>query len=68
VSGGIRHCTVTLEDAIRSFKIFGPHVMKGKGNAVRRTNKYRRSNVVAEPRELIKAQKEVTLCIDMFFH
>ena len=66
-TGGIKDCPVTLEDAKRSFKIFGPHVMKGKGNAVRKTNKFRQSNIVAMPRELLKAHKEVTLCIDMFF-
>jgi len=39
-TGGIKDCLVTLEDAKRSFKIFGPHVMKGKSNAVRQTNKF----------------------------
>jgi hypothetical protein len=38
---------VTLEDAKRSFKIFGPHVMKGKGNAVKKTTKLQQSNIVA---------------------
>jgi hypothetical protein len=66
-TGGIKDCLVTLEDAKRSFKIFGPHVMKGKGNAVRQTNKFRQSNIVAMPRELLQAHKEVTLCIDLFF-
>ena len=41
--------------------------MKGKGNAVRKVDKYEKNNIVAVPRELIKAQKNVTLCIDMFF-
>ena len=66
-TGGIKDCTVTLDDARRSFKIFGPHVMKGKGNAVRKTNKFQKDNIVEVPRELIEAQREVVLNIDMFF-
>jgi hypothetical protein len=41
--------------------------MKGKGNAVRKVDKYEKNNILAVPRELIKAQRNVTLCIDMFF-
>jgi hypothetical protein len=66
-TGGIKDCTVTVEDAKRSFKIFGPHVMKGKGNAVRETNKFQKDNIVAVPRELIRAQRKVVLNVDMFF-
>jgi hypothetical protein len=66
-TGGIRNCTVTLDDAKRSFKIFGPHVIKGKGNAVRETNKFKQGNILAVPTELLRAQRMVILCIDIFF-
>jgi hypothetical protein len=49
------------------FAIYGPNVIRGKGNAVTKTNKYRQNNIVAVPRELIQAQIKVVLCIDMFF-
>ena len=65
--GRIRDCTVTLDDVKRFFHIYGPHVMKGKGNAVRKVDKYEKNNIVAVPRELIKAQRDVVLSIDMFF-
>ena len=65
--GRIRDCSVTADDVKRFFHIYGPHVMKGKGNAVRKVDKYEKNNIVAVPRELIKAQMDVTLCIDLFF-
>jgi hypothetical protein len=65
--GHIRDCNVTADDVKRFFHIYGPHVMKGKGNAVRKVDKYQKNNIVAVPRELIKTQRNVVLSIDMFF-
>ena len=48
-AGDIKDSTVTLDNAKRSFKMFGPHVMKGKGNAVQETNKFQKNNIVAVP-------------------
>ncbi len=36
-SGAIKGCKLTTEDANISFKIFGPSVVKDKGNQVRQT-------------------------------
>ena len=65
--GGIRGCNLTKEDADISFKIFGPSVTKGKGNTTRQSAKLSPSSIVSVPRELIRAQEEVVLCIDFFF-
>ena len=65
--GMIRDCQISVEDVKRMFAIYGPHVIRGKGNAVTKTNKYRLNNIVAVPKELIQAQRKVVLNIDMFF-
>ena len=66
-SGAIKGCKLTTEDANVSFKIFGPSVVKDKGNRVRQTAKKNPTSIVAVPKELIQAQERVTLCIDFFF-
>ena len=54
--GGIKGCQVTLENVDVAHKIWGPSVVKAKGNTVRRNAKVQESNIVAVPRELIAAQ------------
>jgi hypothetical protein len=58
---------VSVDDAKRMFAIYGAHVMRCKGSEVTKTNKYKQSNIVAVPRDLIRAQSKVVLCINMFF-
>jgi len=65
--GGIRGCKLNKEDADISFKIFGPSVVKGKGNTTRQAAKSGPSSIVTVPRELLQAQKYVVLCIDFFY-
>ena len=66
-SGAIRGCKLTTDDADISFKIFGPSVIKDKGNQVRQLEKKNPTSIVAVPKEPILAQRKVTLCIDFFF-
>ena len=65
--GGIRGCNLTKEDADISFKIFGPSVTKGKGNTTRQAAKLSPSSIVSIPKEVIRAQQQVVLCIDFFY-
>ena len=58
---------MTLENVDVACKIWGPSVIKAKGNTVRCNAKIRESNIVAVPRELIAAQKKVLLSLDLFF-
>jgi hypothetical protein len=57
---------LTKEDADISFKIFGPSVTKGKGNTTRQAAKLSPSSIVSIPKEVIRAQQQVVLCIDFF--
>ena len=65
--GGIRGCNLTKEDADISFKIFGPSFTKGKGNTTRQATKLSPSSIVSIPKEVIRAQQGVVLCIDFFY-
>ena len=58
---------MTRDDAVTSFKIFGPLVVKDKGNRVRQPAKKNPSSIVSVPKELIQAQQKVVLSIDFFF-
>ena len=58
---------MTTENAHISFRIFGPSVVKDKGNQVQQPVKKDPTSIVAVPRELILAQENVTLCIDFIF-
>ena len=66
-SVSIRGSKLTTDDAKISFKIFGPSVIKDKGNRVRQSAKKNPTSIVAVPKELILAQQKVTLCIYFFF-
>jgi len=63
----IKGCRVTLDDARIMWKIWGPSVIKMKGNSTRQTTVQKLSNIVAVPREFISAQKSVTVSVNFFF-
>ncbi len=56
-SGAIKGCKLTTEDANVSFKIFGPSVIKDKGNRVRQPAKKNPTSIIAVPKELIGPRK-----------
>ena len=63
----IKGCDVTLDDARIMWKIWGPLVIKTKGNSTQQTTTRKFSNIVAVPREFISAQKSITVSVDFFF-
>jgi hypothetical protein len=63
-TGGIQGSDITVEDVKIAKNIWGPSVVKAKGNTVRRPAKLTPSSIVLVPKELIKAQKNVTLSIN----
>ena len=65
--GQIIRWQVTVEDVKTAFKIWGPSVNKAKGNMTWRTAKASASSIVSIPKELLQAQKKVTLSIDFFY-
>jgi hypothetical protein len=65
--GGIRRSKIIVEDIKIAKNIWGPSVVKAKGNTVRRPAKSTPSSIVSVPKELIKAQKNVTLSMYFFF-
>jgi hypothetical protein len=66
-TGGISGFKVTPEDAKAANVIWGPSVLKMKGNMVRRTGKHTTQSIIKVPTELIKLQQDVELAIDCFF-
>ena len=66
-TNAIKGCKVTLEDAQIMWKIWGPSVIKMKGNDTRQITIRKQSNIVAVPREFLSAQKSITLSVDFFF-
>jgi hypothetical protein len=66
-TGGIQECQVTVEDVTTAMKIWGPLVTKVKGNTVQRPAKSSPASIVSVPKELLEAQKKVTLSIDFFY-
>ena len=61
---GIRNCPVTLEDIAIAEKIFGQDVGSLKGKSTRTKPAPPVQNYIEIPPELLKAQENVTLCID----
>ena len=49
------------------WKIWGPSVIKMKGNSTREKTIRKLLNIVVVPREFINAQKNVTVSVDFFF-
>ena len=66
-TNAIKGCQVTLDDAQVMWKIWGPSVIKMKGNSTRQKTIRKSSSIVAVPREFISAQKNVTVSVDFFF-
>ena len=64
---GIQECQVAVEDVTTAKKIWGPSVTKAKGNTVQQPAKAGPMSIVSVPKELLQAQKKVTLCIDFFY-
>ena len=66
-TNAIKGCQVTLEDAQIMWKIWGPSVIKMKGNSTQDKTIQKSLNIVAVPREFINAQKNLTVSVDFFF-
>ena len=63
----IKGCIVTLDNAQIIWKIWGPSVIKMKGNDMQQKTNRKLSNIVAVPREFLSTQKSITLSVDFFF-
>ena len=61
---GIKNSPVSIEDVILAEKIFGPDVGSLKGKTTRTKTAPPVQNYIEIPPELLKAQENVTLCID----
>ena len=66
-TGGILGCQVSVEDVTTAMKIWGPSVTKAKGNTLQRPAKPSPTSIVSVPKELLEAQKKVTLSIDFIY-
>ena len=66
-TNAIKGCNVMLDDARIMWKIWGPSVIKMKGNDTRHKTTRKLLNIVAVPREFLSAHKSITLGVDFFF-
>ncbi len=66
-TNAIKGCRVTLDDARIMWKIWGPLVIKMKGNSTRQMTVQKLSNIVAVPCDFISAQKSVTVSVNFLF-
>ena len=66
-TNAIKGCQVTMDDAQVMWKIWGPSVIKLKGNSTQQKTIRKLSSIVAVPQEFISAQKNVTVSVDFFF-
>ncbi len=66
-TNAIKGCQVTMDDAQVMWKIWGPSVIKLKGNSTRQKTIQKLSSIVAVPREFISAQKNVAVSVNFFF-
>jgi len=66
-TNSIKGCQVTIDDAQVMWKIWGPSVIKLKGNSTQQKTIRKLSCIVAVPQEFISAQKNVTVSVDFFF-
>ena len=66
-TNAIKGCNVTLDNAQIMWKIWGPSVVKMKGNYTQQKIVRKLSIIVALPHEFISAQKSITLSVDFFF-
>ena len=65
--GQVRNCHITEQDVINAFHIFGPDVAGLKGKATRRAQPHVELRTRPIPTEIMKRQREVTLCFDVMF-
>ena len=56
-----------MDDAQVMWKIWGPSVIKMKGNSTRQKTIRKSSSIVAVPQEFISAQKNVNVSVNFFF-
>jgi hypothetical protein len=63
----IKNCPVTLEDIRVSERTLGQDMYAIKGKSTRSKPKVVINDYVEVPKELIEAQKSVTLCVDIMF-
>jgi hypothetical protein len=63
----IPNCPVTSSDITNAKAIFGPDLPSVRGKTVRRTPAPVVADYVAVPRELVQANKRMTLAADVFF-
>ncbi len=60
-SNQIKDCSVMVENAMVSYKIWGPSVAALKGKMVRRKPEPVKADIVSIPKEICELHKEVTL-------
>jgi hypothetical protein len=66
-TNAIKGCQVTMDDTQVMWNIWGPSVIKMKGNSTRQKTIRKSSSIVTVPREFITAQKNITMSVDFFF-
>ena len=66
-TNAIKGCNITLEDAQIMWKIWGPLVIKMKGNDTQQQPPRKPLSIVAVPCEFILAQKIIMLSVDFVF-
>jgi hypothetical protein len=65
-TNAIKVYEVTVDNAHIMWKIWGPLVIKMKGNDSQQGTPFKLSNIVAVPQEFISAQKSITISVDFF--
>ena len=64
----LQNCPITVDDANRALKIYGPDLAALRGKTTRTTPAHVPSNQLQPiPSEIMEAHKNVTLCFDIFF-
>jgi hypothetical protein len=68
VEGGmLRNCPITRANILAAEDIFGPNMGSLKGKTVRSKNMHVPSLVADVPCDIVKMQRDVTLCFDIMF-
>ena len=61
------NCPVTTEDVDNTEKIFGPDIGTMKGKTMRQSPTLVKKDEVQVPKELIKKNQDITICINILF-